>query len=94
MLNGTTGTSDMLLSVNYYNDEGLVVKSFSQHYKGGTVAVGNFDEISNTYDFSQAIEICIRSHKVSDVEKVRITCHKPLPRPVTSMMQQEANCVR
>ena len=41
--------SDMLWGVNYYDIDRRVVRSFKQHYKGGTVVAGNYDEVSNTY---------------------------------------------
>ncbi len=55
VLNSSTGTNDMLWMVNYYDDKGRIVKQFNQNYKGGTVNAGNYDEISNTYDFTDNI---------------------------------------
>lgn len=49
---GSTGSSNMLWNVMHYDNKGLVVKQFNQHYKGGTVSAGNYDEISNEYTFS------------------------------------------
>ncbi|TCC99783.1 RHS repeat domain-containing protein [Pedobacter psychroterrae] len=63
--------SDMLWGVNYYDAEGRVVRSFKQHYKGGLVVAGNYDEVSNTYDFTGAVLTSNRSHKVGGTETLK-----------------------
>ncbi|PWG77894.1 RHS repeat domain-containing protein, partial [Pararcticibacter amylolyticus] len=63
----------MLWSVNYYDDEGRVAKSIVQHYKGGTLSEGNYDETDNTYSFTDELWTSTRSHKVNGTEQVKIT---------------------
>lgn len=63
-LTGVLGNSDMLWSAHYYDDKGNIVKTFAQHYIGGTTAynVANYDEISNTYDFTNNMTSSTRNH--------------------------------
>nr|WP_068893132.1 DUF6443 domain-containing protein [Pedobacter panaciterrae] len=65
------GTNNMLWTVNYYDEDGRIVKLFKQHYKGKTLVAGNYDEISTSYDFTGAALSSVRSHKVSGVEQLR-----------------------
>jgi len=66
------GTTGMLWAVNYYDDYGSVVKAYKQHYKGGgTPSTTNYDEISNTYDFTGAVLTTTRSLKVSGTEQLK-----------------------
>ncbi|ATP59282.1 type IV secretion protein Rhs [Pedobacter ginsengisoli] len=62
----------MLWTVNYYDDEGRIIKVFDQHYKGSTLVAGNYDEITNLYDFTGAVISSIRSHKVASAEQVKV----------------------
>ncbi|WP_374167010.1 hypothetical protein [Arcticibacter sp. MXS-1] len=64
--------SDMLWNVNYYDDDGRVVKNFSEHYKGGTRVAGNYDETDNTYSFTDELKESSRSHKVGGTEQLKI----------------------
>jgi RHS repeat-associated protein len=45
----------MLLSVNYYDEEGRLAKVYKQHYQSGGINSGNYDEISNSYNFEGAL---------------------------------------
>lgn len=54
--------SDFLWTVNYYDDEGRVVKSFSEHYLAGNINAANYDEISNTYNFAGELTNSVRLH--------------------------------
>ncbi|MES2457435.1 MAG: DUF6443 domain-containing protein [Bacteroidota bacterium] len=65
------GTSDMLWTVSYYDRDGKAIKSFKQHYKGGSLT-GNYDEITNVYDFNGAVTSSTRSHKVSGTEQLKV----------------------
>ena len=56
------GTGNMLQTVNYYDDKAQIVQSKSQHYKGGVVNAGNYDEVSTTYKFTGEVETSIRKH--------------------------------
>jgi RHS repeat-associated protein len=66
VLDGTTGSTDMLWNVNYYDDEGQNIRSFSQHFKGGVVSLNNYDEITNTYDFTHARLTSSRSNYINN----------------------------
>lgn len=63
-LTNVLGSSDMLWMAQYYDDKGRIVKSIEQHYLGGSsnLNTNNYDEISNTYDFTNAITSTTRIH--------------------------------
>lgn len=65
------GTANLLWTVNYYDSDGRALKTFKQHYKGGTLVANNFDEITNTYDFTGAVLSSNRSHKVNGTEQLK-----------------------
>lgn len=46
-------TSDYLWTVNYYDDEGTVLRTFAQHYLGGSSSLStfNYDDITVEYNF-------------------------------------------
>nr|WP_199081963.1 DUF6443 domain-containing protein [Pedobacter sp. ASV19] len=52
----TLGTATMLLTVNYYDDEGRIVQSKSQNHVNGT------DVVDNTYDFIGQLKASKRTH--------------------------------
>ncbi|PYF74244.1 DUF6443 domain-containing protein [Pedobacter nutrimenti] len=58
------GTGDMLLSVNYYDEEARVVKIYKQHYLSGTANEANYDEIENAYNFPGELIASNRIHHV------------------------------
>ncbi|QJD97706.1 RHS repeat-associated core domain-containing protein [Mucilaginibacter robiniae] len=66
-LSNVLGTSDMLWSVHYYDDNGRLTKTFAQHYLGGSsnLNVANYDETSNTYNFTDVLIASTRNHHVS-----------------------------
>ncbi len=51
----TNSTPDMLWGVIYYDDFGRTVRSYKQHYLGGTYNEGNFDVVINTYNFNNQV---------------------------------------
>lgn len=55
-------TPDMLWSVMYYDDKGRVIQTKAQHYLGGTVNAGNYDQVSNGYDFTGEVVQTLRKH--------------------------------
>ncbi|HKG08707.1 MAG TPA: DUF6443 domain-containing protein [Pedobacter sp.] len=61
-----------LWTINYYDDEGRVVRVWEQHYKGGTVAANSYDEITNTYNFAGEMTASVRRHFVAGVEKLHV----------------------
>jgi hypothetical protein len=56
------GTGGMLLSVNYYDEEGRLAKVYKQHYQSGGIKSGNYDEISNSYNFKGVLTASNRIH--------------------------------
>ena len=63
------GTTNMLWHVTYYDKKGNVIRNFKQHYKGGgTPNTGNYDDYTNTYDFTGAVLTTLRVHKVNNVQ--------------------------
>lgn len=56
------GTTDMLWTVTYYDSNGRAVEIYKQHYLGGTANTANYDVITNTYDFSNAVTGTNRTH--------------------------------
>ena len=56
------GTADMLWRVSYYDEGGRNIKTYKQHYLGGTASVNNYDAISSTYDFTDAVTTTQRQH--------------------------------
>ncbi|WP_158829403.1 DUF6443 domain-containing protein [Mucilaginibacter lacusdianchii] len=56
------GTTNMLLTVNYYDAEGRMVQSKSQHYLGGVINAFNYDEVSTSYNFSNQTMTLSRKH--------------------------------
>ncbi|WP_305790909.1 RHS repeat domain-containing protein, partial [Pedobacter sp. L105] len=56
------GTSTMLLTLNYYDDKGRLLKVYQQHYQSGAVNTGNYDEISYSYNFENAPLASTRIH--------------------------------
>lgn len=56
------GTMEMLWTVNYYDDEARVIKTYEQHYQNGTVDALNYDEISNVYNFADELLSSAREH--------------------------------
>jgi RHS repeat-associated protein len=55
-------TPDMLWTINYYDDYGRNIQTNSQHYLGGVLIQSNYDELSNSYDFSGSVTQTIRNH--------------------------------
>ncbi|ATP58016.1 sugar-binding protein [Pedobacter ginsengisoli] len=57
------GTAEMLWTVNYYDEEARVIKTYKQHYQSGAANPANYDEISNTYNFAGELLNSIREHR-------------------------------
>ncbi|MES2063386.1 MAG: DUF6443 domain-containing protein [Bacteroidota bacterium] len=56
------GTTSMLTSVIYYDDQGRPIKTFSQHYLNGVVNTNNYDEVRTAYNFAGEATKVIRNH--------------------------------
>jgi len=59
------GTTHMLWHVNYYDQEGRVVRTIQQHYKGAAVTTDNYDDVVNTYNFPGELTAGTRTHYVN-----------------------------
>jgi RHS repeat-associated protein len=60
----------MLWSVNYYDEEGRLVKNLAQHYKGKSISDTHYDEVSNTYNFAGWLMQSIQKHHAGDTVTV------------------------
>jgi len=60
------GTSNMLWTANYYDDLGRVIQTYKQHYLGGTASVYNYDQVTNTYDFTNELLGSTRKHYIKN----------------------------
>jgi len=57
------GTADTFLwTVNYYDEEGRIARSWQQHYKGGVVSTSSYDQNTFTYNFSGELTSSVRAH--------------------------------
>ncbi|MFA6083778.1 DUF6443 domain-containing protein [Mucilaginibacter sp.] len=56
------GTANMLWKASYYDDNGRAIKTYSQHYLGAAYNVGNYDAVTTSYDFSDAVTATTRQH--------------------------------
>jgi len=54
--------TDMLWDVMYYDDLGRSIKTYAQHYLGGTANTNNYDLINTTYNFTNAPTTVTRQH--------------------------------
>ncbi len=60
-----TGSAAVLYKVFYYDDLGRSLRTYTEHYLGGTTAVANFnnyDVIENKYDFDNNVTKTTRQH--------------------------------
>ncbi|PTS95558.1 hypothetical protein DBR11_21125, partial [Pedobacter sp. HMWF019] len=64
------GTSQMLWTVNYYDNEARVVRSIQQHYKGAAVSNTSYDDVTNTYSFVGEVLTSTRRHYVNGTEQL------------------------
>ena len=61
------GTDVFLWTVNYYDDEGRVVKTHKQHYLSGSYNAANYDDITNSYSFVGELISSTRIHHANGV---------------------------
>ncbi|TFF34631.1 DUF6443 domain-containing protein, partial [Mucilaginibacter psychrotolerans] len=63
-LTNVLGTADMLRNVMYYDGEGRNIKTYKQHYLGGTAAFNpyNYDEVTTAYNFTDQPVSTTRQH--------------------------------
>jgi len=54
--------TDMLWEAMYYDDLGRNIKTYIQHYLGGTANTNNYDVINTTYNFTNAPTTTSRQH--------------------------------
>ena len=65
--------ANMLWSVVYYDDLGRNIKTYKQHYLGGTLNTANYDAISTTYDFTNTPTTATRQHYISTATTPLVT---------------------
>ncbi len=53
---------DSLYTADYYDDFGRTVKTYRQHYLGGTLSPNNYDIVTNVYDFTNELTSATRLH--------------------------------
>ncbi|MBB6498155.1 DUF6443 domain-containing protein [Pedobacter cryoconitis] len=62
-INNNISPGNMLGTVYYYDDQGRAIQSYEMHYLGGkSINAGNYDQISHSYDFTNAITQTVRVH--------------------------------
>lgn len=54
--------ANMLWGATYYDDLGRSVKTYAQHYLGGTLSSNNFDAVTTTYSFTNQATTATRQH--------------------------------
>ncbi|TDQ12032.1 RHS repeat domain-containing protein [Pedobacter metabolipauper] len=59
------GTEDYLWTINLYDDEGRIGRVYQQHYLGGSVNVGNYDQITNVYNFAGELTASTKTHRTT-----------------------------
>jgi RHS repeat-associated protein len=55
-------TSNMLCTVSFYDGLGRAAKQFKQHYLGGVLNGGNYDLVTNNYNFDNSPDTIQRDH--------------------------------
>jgi RHS repeat-associated protein len=55
-------TTNMLWTTHYYDYWGRDMKDYAQHYLGGTLSNNNYDAVSTTYNFTNALTTVTRQH--------------------------------
>jgi len=55
-------TSNMLCTVSFYDGLGRAAKQFKQHYLGGVLNGGNYDLVTNNYNFDNSPDTIHRDH--------------------------------
>jgi RHS repeat-associated protein len=66
VLNTINGSPGYLWTTHYYDDQGRNIKTFQQHYLGGTVSPYNYDEIGSTYNFNDQVTATTRLHRTKN----------------------------
>lgn len=66
------GTTQMLWTINYYDNEARVVRSIKQHYKNAAVSNTSYDDVSSTYSFTDEVLTNTRRHYVDSTEQLYV----------------------
>jgi RHS repeat-associated protein len=76
-------TGDYLWSVPYYDEDGQVIRTFTQHYVGGASALSqyNYDDVTTGYNFVKQVTSALRRHYVANTAKTA---------PVQKLLSSEA----
>jgi RHS repeat-associated protein len=71
-LTNVLGTTNLLWTISYYDEDRRNIKTYRQHYKSATLSIGNYDELTSTYDnFTGRLLTTTRSHKVAGTEQLK-----------------------
>ncbi|WP_257666484.1 DUF6443 domain-containing protein [Parapedobacter tibetensis] len=73
VLGNGTGTTNMLWSAVYYDDQGREVRSISQHYQGGVIGTAKIDDITNEYSFTGQLLKSTRKHHIASTSSTAAT---------------------
>jgi RHS repeat-associated protein len=62
---------DYLWSVPYYDEDGQVIRTFTQHYVGGSSALSqyNYDDVTTGYNFAKQVTSNYRLHYIANTAK-------------------------
>jgi len=76
-------TADYLWSMPYYDEDGEVIRTFTQHYVGGSSALSqyNYDDVITGYNFAKQLVTNYRVHYTANAAKTA---------PVRKLMSSEA----
>jgi RHS repeat-associated protein len=56
------GSANMLWAVNYYDGLGRNIQTYQQHFLGGILNAGNYDQVTTTYNFNNQPTTVTRKH--------------------------------
>ncbi|MBE9585978.1 putative Ig domain-containing protein [Mucilaginibacter sp. JRF] len=65
--------SHNLWTVNYYDDQGRILTTRKQHYKGAVVDSLNYDLTSFNYNFNDQVTVRVRKHYINTSTNPRLT---------------------
>lgn len=63
---------DALWTVSFYDNRGRNVKTINQHYKGGIINYGNYNDYESTINYQGQLVSSIQKHFLNGVQQVKI----------------------
>ncbi|MGF7075827.1 RHS repeat domain-containing protein [Mucilaginibacter sp. 3215] len=73
VLNSNGISTDMLWTAHYYDDKGRLIKTYQQHYLGGTLNAANYDAVTTTYNFNDQVTTTTRQHYTAVAGGLKLT---------------------